>query len=205
LAVARGQGLTNRCFCCRHASVESIRKQIEGHTTISEKVSTSVDLALSNECKRCWCLCGRIVLTALAQTLGTEHLLLCLLREEECLPRSSVMSVLRRRDPRGAAAYYSGEDTLIASARVTRRAEYAGGVFARLYAECNGPSLIRCLAGCRSGSRDPDSVQAAKNHPVLIGEPGVWKTCDVAAWPKIASGEVADFSSGQTGSGAHLF
>src|ERR1035441_8032903 len=35
-----------------HAAVESIRKQIEGHTTIREKVSTSVDLPLSNECKR---------------------------------------------------------------------------------------------------------------------------------------------------------
>jgi ATP-dependent Clp protease ATP-binding subunit ClpC len=35
-----------------HASVESIRKQIEGHTTTREKVSTSVDLPLSNECKR---------------------------------------------------------------------------------------------------------------------------------------------------------
>src|SRR3982750_31640 len=35
-----------------HAAAESIRKQIEGHTTIREKVSTSVDLPLSHECKR---------------------------------------------------------------------------------------------------------------------------------------------------------
>jgi ATP-dependent Clp protease ATP-binding subunit ClpA len=34
------------------ASVESIRKQIEGRITIREKLSTSVDLPLSNECKR---------------------------------------------------------------------------------------------------------------------------------------------------------
>ena len=45
------KALTNR-FLRSHASVESIRKQIEGHTTIREKVSTSVDLPLSNECKR---------------------------------------------------------------------------------------------------------------------------------------------------------
>src|SRR5438067_11207491 len=37
------KALTNR-FLRSHASVESIRKQIEGHTTIREKVSTSVDL-----------------------------------------------------------------------------------------------------------------------------------------------------------------
>jgi len=49
--VARGQGVDQR-FLRSHASVESIRKQIEAHTTIREKVSTSVDLPLSNECKR---------------------------------------------------------------------------------------------------------------------------------------------------------
>src|SRR6202030_3466754 len=57
--------LANR-FLRSHAAVESIRKQIEGHTTIREKVSTSVDLPLSHE------------------HIGTEHLLLGLLREEKC-------------------------------------------------------------------------------------------------------------------------
>ena len=36
------KALTNR-FLRSHASIESIRKQIEGRTTIREKVSTSVD------------------------------------------------------------------------------------------------------------------------------------------------------------------
>src|SRR5689334_19458759 len=45
------KALANR-FLRSHAAVESIRKQIEGHTTIREKVSTSVDLPLSHECKR---------------------------------------------------------------------------------------------------------------------------------------------------------
>ena len=45
------KALANR-FLRSHAAVESIRKQIEGHTTIREKVSTSVDLPSSNECNR---------------------------------------------------------------------------------------------------------------------------------------------------------
>ena len=45
------KALANR-FLRSHAAIESIRKQIEGHTTIREKVSTSVDLPLSHECKR---------------------------------------------------------------------------------------------------------------------------------------------------------
>src|SRR2546422_6116763 len=43
--------LTNR-FLRSHASIESIRKQVEGRTPSREKVSTSVDLPLSQECKR---------------------------------------------------------------------------------------------------------------------------------------------------------
>src|ERR1700758_4414310 len=45
------KALTNR-FLHSHASVESIRNQIEKATVVREKVSTSVDLPLSNECKR---------------------------------------------------------------------------------------------------------------------------------------------------------
>jgi len=45
------KALANR-FLRSNAAVESIRKQIEGHTIPREKVSTSVDLPLSHECKR---------------------------------------------------------------------------------------------------------------------------------------------------------
>jgi hypothetical protein len=40
------KALTNR-FLRSHAAVESIRKQIGGHATFGEKVSTSMDLPLS--------------------------------------------------------------------------------------------------------------------------------------------------------------
>ena len=43
--------LANR-FLRSHAALDSIRKQIEAHTTMREKVPTSVDLPLSHECKR---------------------------------------------------------------------------------------------------------------------------------------------------------
>jgi ATP-dependent Clp protease ATP-binding subunit ClpC len=45
------KALTNR-FLRSLAPVESIRKQIEAHTIVREKTSTSVDLPLSNEGKR---------------------------------------------------------------------------------------------------------------------------------------------------------
>jgi hypothetical protein len=45
------KALTNR-FLRSYASVESIRRNLENYTTVREHVSTSVDLPLSNECKR---------------------------------------------------------------------------------------------------------------------------------------------------------
>src|SRR5512146_988145 len=77
------KALTNR-FLRQHSSVESIRKQIEGHTTIREKVSTSVDLPLSNECKRVLAYAAEEAERLGHKHIGTEHLLLGLLREEKC-------------------------------------------------------------------------------------------------------------------------
>src|SRR5579871_5084687 len=59
------KALTNR-FLRSHTSIESIRKQIEGRTTIREKVSTSVDLPLSQECKR-------VLAYAAEEEIGRAH------------------------------------------------------------------------------------------------------------------------------------
>src|SRR5271170_4669206 len=75
--------LTNR-FLRSDVSVEFIRKQIEGHTAIREKVSTSVDLPLSIECKRVLAYAAEEAERLSHKHIGTEHLLLGLLREEKC-------------------------------------------------------------------------------------------------------------------------
>jgi len=77
------KALTNR-FLRSHSSVESIHKQIEGHTTIRDKVSTSVDLPLSNESKRVLAYAAEEAERISHKHIGTEHLLLGLLREEKC-------------------------------------------------------------------------------------------------------------------------
>lgn len=77
------KALANR-FLRSHASVESIRKQIEGHTTIREKVSTSVDLPLSAESKRVLAQAADEAERLAHQHIGTEHMLLGMLREEKC-------------------------------------------------------------------------------------------------------------------------
>ena len=75
------KALANR-FLRSHAAVESIRKQIEGHTTIREKVSTSVDLPLSHECKRVLAYGAEEAERLNHKHIGTEHLLLALLSQK---------------------------------------------------------------------------------------------------------------------------
>src|SRR5207249_8960834 len=77
------KALTNRFLRSPQASIESIRKQIEGRTTVRERVSTSVDLPLSQECKRVLAYAAEEAERLSHKHIGTEHLLLGLLREEK--------------------------------------------------------------------------------------------------------------------------
>lgn len=86
------KALTNR-FLRSHASVESIRKQVEDQTTVREKVSTSVDLPLSNESKRVLAYGAEEAERLGDRHIGTEHLFLGLLREEKCF----AAEILRER------------------------------------------------------------------------------------------------------------
>src|ERR1022692_4413640 len=71
-------------FASRSKAIPPFAKQIEGHTTIREKVSTSVDLPLSHECKRVLAYGAEEAERRKHKHIGTEHLLLGLLREEKC-------------------------------------------------------------------------------------------------------------------------
>jgi Clp amino terminal domain, pathogenicity island component len=77
------KALTYR-FLRSYGSVESIRREIEGHTTIRNKVSTSVDMPLSNECTRVLAYAAEEAERLSHKFIGTEHLFLGLLREQDC-------------------------------------------------------------------------------------------------------------------------
>ena len=75
------KSLANRFL---RSPAESIREQIERHTAPGEKVPTSVDLPLSHECKRVLAYGAEEAERLNHKHIGTEHLLLGLLREEKC-------------------------------------------------------------------------------------------------------------------------
>src|SRR5262245_10960553 len=67
------------------AIAPTIRKEIERRLEIREKVSTSIDLPLSNEGKRILAYAAEETERLNHRFIGTEHLLLGILREEQCL------------------------------------------------------------------------------------------------------------------------
>jgi len=72
-------------FLHSYAALESIRKEVEAQTVVREKVSTSVDLPLSNECKGILAYAAEESDKLSHQFIGTGHLFLGLLREKDCL------------------------------------------------------------------------------------------------------------------------
>lgn len=77
------QQTTNR-FLEHFSSIEDIRKEIENRSTLREKVPTSIDLPLSNECKRILAYSWEEAEKLKCNHIGTEHLLLGILRETNC-------------------------------------------------------------------------------------------------------------------------
>ena len=76
-----------------HAGDTSIRTEVEQRVVRGERVSTSVDLPLSNECKRILAYAAEEMERLNSRSIGTEHLLLGILREEKCI----AAEILRQR------------------------------------------------------------------------------------------------------------
>src|SRR5262249_37776762 len=82
--IRKDKNLTNR-FLRNHSSIEKVRTEIEGRTTIRERVSTALDLQLSDDCKRILAYAAEEADRLNHPHIGTEHLLLGILREGKCV------------------------------------------------------------------------------------------------------------------------
>jgi enamine deaminase RidA (YjgF/YER057c/UK114 family) len=86
--IREGKGLTSHIFARSHLSLESIRWEIEARAVFREKVPTSVEIPFSAETKRVLEYTAEEADRMQVSYIGTEHLLLGILREERSLAAS---------------------------------------------------------------------------------------------------------------------
>jgi ATP-dependent Clp protease ATP-binding subunit ClpC len=188
--IREGKGLTSRLFSKSHLSMDLIRKEVEGRSPYREKVSTSVEIPLSLESKRVLSHAAEEAERMLHNYIGTEHILLGLMRED----RGVAAAILAEKGMRISGVR---EDILAllnekASAGKTKDTPLLSE-FSRDLTEAAARNALDPLVG-----RDEELERViqvlcrrTRNNPVLIGEPGVGKTALVEGLAnRIVQGDV---------------
>ena len=135
-------------------SAESVRREIDARTIGHKSTSTSVDLPLSNESKRVLAYGAEEATRLGHRHIGTEHLLLGLLREENCFAagmlRERGMSLQEMREKLAKAypaTWPSFDFSRDPSGRLRR---FAGSTTVEIHGSSwNADYIHECVKACR--------------------------------------------------------
>jgi ATP-dependent Clp protease ATP-binding subunit ClpC len=190
------KALTHR-FLGSPGTLEAVRKEIEQHTTIREKIHTSVDLPLSNENKRVLAYAAEEAERLSHQHIGTEHLLLGLLREEKCF----AAKVLRDRGVHleRVREELKGVPHELSESQERARHHSVHSQFSGDFVHALGQ--VQPLIGREDELERLICIlcRRTRKSPVLVGEPGVGKRTIIAALAqRIADGTVPAVLAGKS-------
>lgn len=104
LGLLRTTGTAADILVAQGVSIDDIRREIQQHSSSREKVSTSVEIPFTNEAKGILQSAQQEADNLLHRHIGTEHLLLAMLRDEK-LDAAAMLTRhgVRYADARGAA------------------------------------------------------------------------------------------------------
>ncbi len=184
------EDVTRELFHRSNIAIDMLRAELEEISPSRERISTSVDIPFSEETKKALNYAEEEANRLLHSYVGTEHILLGLLRVEH----SAAARVLQEK---GMELYAVREDTIAilkkrGAPRKKRETPFLNEFSQDLSAMAEG-GMFDPLIGREAELERVLQIlsRRRKNNPVLLGEPGVGKTAIVEGLAqRIAEGNV---------------
>jgi ATP-dependent Clp protease ATP-binding subunit ClpC len=173
-----GEEIIKEIFARFNVKPDEIRREIEGDRVFVERVSSTQELPLSEESKKILAYASHEAESMMHPYVGTEHLLIGILRVDPCVAGRILMS-------HGFNLYGVREETiaLIKEREASKQkkelpflAEYARDLTALAQQGAFDPLVGRDVEVERIIQI---LSRRTKNNPILLGEPGVGKTAIV--------------------------
>ena len=173
-----GEEIIKEIFARFNVKPEQIRREVEGDRLFVDRISSSAELPLSEESKKILAYAAHEAESMLHQYVGTEHLLIGILRVEA----STAARILTAK---GLNVYGVREETIsILKEREADKqkkelpflAEYSRDLTQMAHGQQFDPLIGR--------EKEVERIiqilsRRTKNNPILLGEPGVGKTAIV--------------------------